>query len=148
RVVLAGSMAGFQRRVRRPGRAAARSGSRRVRVLVREGRVLPAMRNDRLAEPQTGLAELCQLRRAELRVPLFHEAQRLFHPLQLLVTLGTQHAALADRAEQLITRSVEYCRWGGVGTGGGTTLPVITLARQRATSFHAAVTPFYRVRAA
>jgi hypothetical protein len=68
------------------------------------------MRNYRLTEPQTGLAQLRQLGCAQLGVPVLHEAQRLFHPLQLLVALRAKHATLADRAEQLIAGTVECCR--------------------------------------
>ena len=146
RAVLAGSMVGSLSGVRLPEPAAARSGSRRVRVLVRERRVLPAVRNDWLAEAQPGLAELRQLGRAQVRMPLLHVSESLLHPFELVLTLGAEHSALADCAEKLIARSIEDCLWSCGISGGGAVFPVLTLpAIQRATSFHALATPFLTV---
>jgi hypothetical protein len=114
--------------------AVARAASGRRRVLVCHGRVLTAVRDDGLAESQTGIAQLAQLCRAQLGMPLLHVAQSLIHPLDLVLALSAEHAALADGAEQLVARTVQNCLLSGGTPGQGTAVLLTLLTRQCPTS--------------
>jgi hypothetical protein len=64
------------------------------------------MRDHGLAETQPGYTQLVQLVCAQLRVPFLHELQGLIHPGGLIFRLRPEHSTLADRAEQLVARTV------------------------------------------
>ena len=80
----------------------------RVGVLSGEGGVLAPVWNDGLGELQTSDPQLLDLLAGEAGVTLLHVGQCLIHPGDLIFPRCSDHAALSNRAEQLIARSLHH----------------------------------------
>src|SRR5688572_14267247 len=94
---------------RPPFRTGGRITSSRVCVLQRSRIRLRSVRNDRLAKAKTGLAKLVAFGFRQFRIALREEFHGFRHPGHLIILRGANHAALADRAEQLIPSPIVCC---------------------------------------
>src|SRR5687767_663105 len=99
----------------------------RVCVLQRRRSRLRAVRDDGLAEAQSDLFELLPFVGVQLGIALCKEVYGFGHPLDLLSFLGADHAALANRAEELVASPI--VRGLGLFRLGGTTI-LTTFTRQ------------------